>query len=218
MRNRHAGEPEDRAYGEHAALASAAFRPLPGIAAEFCRVGGFHGGRDAVVQAVQIAFDGKRLLARGQRSRGRGLMHDLPSQVFFFAALFLGLTAVLDAAAGCSGAFLFAAALDAFAASLCGVPGANPGLVDGALRFLAAPAPVSPASTNPTEGAAVLPVPLPFLALAFFLPHLPKVRTGAVASMVWHSSRLTLFGSRSFGILALRCLSVMYRPKRPFIT
>src|SRR5882762_6167764 len=97
------------------------------------------------------------------------------SQGFFFAALFLGLTGVLEPAAGCSGAFLFAAALDALAASLCGVPAANPGLAEGALRFLAAPAaaptppasdpaPVSSASTTAPEAAAVLPVPLPFLA------------------------------------------------------
>ena len=49
-------------------------------------------------------------------------------------------------------------------------------------------------------------------------PHLPKVRSGAAASIVWHSARVRLFGSRSFGILALRVLSVMYGPKRPFST
>src|SRR5258708_3583683 len=114
----------------------------------------------------------------------------MAGQGFFFAALFLGLTGVLEPASGCSGAFLFAAALDAFAASLCGAPAANPGLAEGALRFLAAPtaptsdpAPVSPAVAAP-EGAAILPAPLPFLALAFFLPHLPKVRTGSAPSMV----------------------------------
>src|ERR1700685_1213084 len=42
--------------------------------------------------------------------------------------------------------------------------------------------------------------------------HLPNVRSGAAASNALHSSSVRLFGSRSFGIFALRDLSVMYGP------
>src|ERR1700723_799029 len=38
-------------------------------------------------------------------------------------------------------------------------------------------------------------------------PHLP--RSGAAASKAWHSAKFRLFGSLSFGIFALRALSVI---------
>src|SRR5450432_989615 len=46
-----------------------------------------------------------------------------------------------------------------------------------------------------------------FEPLAPLRPHLP--RSGAAANRAWHSSNVRLFGSLSFGILALRALSVM---------
>src|SRR5208282_4235741 len=98
-----------------------------------------------------------------------------------------------------AGALFFAAAFRPLAASFCGAA-----LGGAALEGAALGAAV-------LEGAAfsgaALATPLPLLR-----PHLPKVRTGAAANMLWHSSKLRLFGSLSFGILALRFLSVMYGP------
>src|SRR5271168_1553230 len=119
---------------------------------------------------------------------------------FFFAELFLalilpvcGLAAVLDLAFGgalggaaFAGSCLLADACTTLAASAIGAGAAGPFCV-----------PLRP------FGAAC------FLAAPFFRPHLPKVRTGAAASRDWHSSSFKLFGSRSFGIFALRDLSVM---------
>src|ERR1022692_253852 len=112
MRDRNAGPFEYRAVGEDSALAPAAFRTVPGIATKRRAVYFLHGGGDAVVQIVQIAFYGKRI-------------HDLTSQVFFFAELFFELALALafalataaDCTTACSGAFLLTAVLDALAAS-----------------------------------------------------------------------------------------------------
>src|SRR5271168_3719049 len=104
-------------------------------------------------------------------------------------ALGFGLGAVRSA-----GAFLSADAFAPLAASRVG---------------LARTAAVAGWSVAPAALAAgPLGVPLPFCPLGL-RPHLPKVRTGAAASRVWHSSKVRLFGSLSFGIFALRDLSVM---------
>src|SRR5580698_3299070 len=120
---------------------------------------------------------------------------------FFLAELFLALgCAATDSTAG---AFLLAAALAPLAARRV-----------GAARFLGAvPAAAAPAPFA-APAAAVAAVALPFadFALAPGLPfvplrprpHLPKVRTGAAASRVRHSSKVRLFGSLSLGIFALR--------------
>ena len=87
-----------------------------------------------------------------------------------------GLEAAAGCTADCSGAFLLAAVLDALAASFWPVP-------VGRERFFAVVT-----GSGGAVVAAALGAPLPFLALAPspFLgvrPHLPKVRTGAAASM-----------------------------------
>src|ERR1700720_21497 len=108
-------------------------------------------------------------------------MHPFEGYDFFPAELFLALDLRLGAAR-LAGAFLSADAFTPLAASRTGFAGA--------------------------AAAASLGVPLPFRPLGL-RPHLPKVRTGAAASRVWHSSKVRLFGSLSFGIFALRDLSVM---------
>src|SRR5258708_1515964 len=131
----------------------------------------------------------------------------------FFTELFLALgfalRFVLGAAAGFAGTFDDAAFADVFAgAFMSALTGA------GAGAFLL----VAAASTVTALGVASVVFPLPAFPLAavplaaplpFFRPHLPKVRSGAAASRVWHSSNVRLFGSLSLGILALRDLSVM---------
>src|ERR1700692_524305 len=103
---------------------------------------------------------------------------------FFPAELFLALALDLRlGAARLAGAFLSADAFTPLAASRTG------------FAWTAA-------------ASDALGVPLPFRPLGL-RPHLPKVRTGAAASRVWHSSNVRLFGSLSFGIFALRDLSVM---------
>src|ERR1700716_1019093 len=135
---------------------------------------------------------------------------------FFFAELFLDLVVGLrfdwEAAAAFAGAFagsfagafLLAAVFAALAASPIGAPFAFSAVAVAVAFFLAAAA--APLAAFPFA-MGPLGAPLPF-----FLPHLPKVRTGAAASSVWHSSKVRLFGSLSLGILALRDLSVMYGP------
>src|SRR5580658_48472 len=112
--------------------------------------------------------------------------------VWGLAAAFLALAAVLGLAFGCvlatafAGSCLLADACTTLAASAIGAG------ADGPLGV-----PLRPL------GAAC------FLAAPPLRPHLPKVRTGAAASRDWHSVSVRLFGSRSFGIFALRVLSVM---------
>src|SRR5258708_4871517 len=154
----------------------------------------------------------------------------------FFTELFLALgfalRFVLGAAAGFAGTFDDAAFADVFAGAFMGAltgAGAGAFLLAAAFAALAASAIgatlplglVAAASTVTALGVASVVFPLPAFPLAavplaaplpFFRPHLPKVRSGAAASRVWHSSNVRLFGSLSLGILALRHLSVLYGP------
>src|SRR6204780_123960 len=121
----------------------------------------------------------------------------LLAERFFVLAIALG--RALGAAAGFAGARLLADAFAPFAASRPGIrlsaaartaadgtgdagPGPFPGN-GGRVPFLGNVDAVSSAAG--ALGAA----------LAFFRPHLPKVRAGAAASRVWHSSKVRLFGS-----------------------
>src|SRR6185437_10279801 len=117
--------------------------------------------------------------------------------VFFFVVFAFG--AALDAAPDLAGAFLSAADFASLAANRTGVLAGFGFAVVAAAVSAAAPAGFA---------LAVFAAPAP-LPLAFLRPHLPKVRGGAAASRVWHSSNVRLFGSLSLGIFALRALSVM---------
>src|ERR1700732_2207441 len=138
-------------------------------------------------------------------------MRPLVRYGFFFAVLFFGLGGALRLvlgaaaafAAACAGsfarAFLLAAVFAALAASPIGAP----------LTFGPAAAVFALAAARASLAARPAAVDRLAAALPFFLPHLPKVRTGAAASRAWHSSNVRLFGSLSLGIFALRDLSVM---------
>ncbi len=121
---------------------------------------------------------------------------------FLAGAFAAGLAAVL-AAAVFAGRFL----AGAFAASVAGAFAVFAGVV---LLLAAA---FTGFSAELAAGASVF-------AAVFFAkrPKRPLPRSGAALSSSTHSSRVSVFGSRSFGILAFFTLSVMYGPKRPFST
>src|SRR5438552_3302567 len=117
--------------------------------------------------------------------------------------------ALLPTAALPFDAFLSTATCLAFAASrkdaaalAAARTGAEPGVASSVTASLAR----LPAGFLAPAAALADPFPA---ALAFLRPHLPKVRTGAAANNAWHCSKVKLLGSRSLGIFALRCLSVM---------
>src|SRR5665213_1277264 len=100
---------------------------------------------------------------------------------FFLAGLFLAFDffAFTDAV-------LLAGAFAPLAANRAGAPSA--GVPLGATVPLGVP-PAPFGAAVPLGAPAALPV------FAFLRPHLPKVRIGAAASIVWHSGSVRLLGS-----------------------
>src|SRR5579859_734684 len=134
-------------------------------------------------------------------------MQARPYDVFFAGLFFLaevlavllgaGVPLALGAAAGFTGACLFTAAFLRLAASFAGA----------AVSAFAAAGAVPLAALVPFAALLIAPLGANFDPLPPLRPHLP--RSGAAASRAWHSSSVRLLGSLSFGIFALRALSVM---------
>src|SRR5580692_9365908 len=130
---------------------------------------------------------------------------------FFFAGLFLAADLATGLAGGLAGGLAAG-----FAVALAAAPGAT-----GACLLTAAFFPFAASFTGAAPEAAAVAAAAPgadfaalggvfganFEPLAPLRPHLP--RSGAAASNAWHSPRVRLLGSLSFGIFALRALSVI---------
>ena len=164
-------------------------RRLPGAARRrdgICRCRQLRGGRDAVVQRSDNGHRGaaRRGAAAGSltamSSSSSGSLRGCFCAVGFFRRR-LRVPPASAAVFPFSTAAFLAGRFFAAAAGERRAPAA-------ARRFVA--------GLSPFGGLPPLSRPL--------RPHLPKLRSGAAASSAWHSSSDSDFGSRSFGIFALR--------------